>query len=274
MKNIARLLALLLVLTLVFSLVACQGGTSRNKKDKDDDDDKEEVVDTTAEPEAPSDDVPATPEATEEPTEEPSQEIQGSEVVSDNSIVGHYALPMTLESLVAFASEGEELDEDAQMALQLFSGADPFNLLLDINEETFSLSVDEDGLKQTLGDAFLANLPSMLPLLMEMTDEELDAQLASSGMTREQLANIIAGQLNVDELLDGAFGDFDTFSGVYRLDGDKLYVGEYIVAQDGYLVVEADSAKLIIKEVVGLEDEDEEYQKLKALLPWTFTKIG
>ncbi len=275
MKTLTKLLALLLVLLLVFSLAACQGGTS-SKKDKDEDDKKvteKEAEDeaTTAEPA----ETPSEPEQTEEPDEptEPSQEVQGSEVVSNASIVGKYTLPMTIDALAEFAYDGE-LDENGQMAMEFFAGAEPFNLTLDIAENTFTLSVDAESMKKSLGDAFLANLPAHLAEMMDMTDEELDAQLAASGMTREQFMEILLSQIDVEDLIGSAFEDLDKFTGVYRLEGDKLYVGEFVTATDGYLVVEYDAAKLIIKEVVGLENEDPQYQKLVGLLPWTFTKIG
>ena len=242
MKKITKLLALLLVLTLVFALVACQNGTSK-KSDKDDKDDKDDK----------------TSDVTDPPVAAPT-------------IEGKYTTILDIETLMGIAGANEDADEDQiEMVKQLLEGAKGVTMNMELTADNkFSAAMDEQSMKD-LVNVMLGNMATVLPAMMGMTDEEFDAALAEQGMTRDDFAAAMAEQLDTEDMFDTSEMNM---SGTYRLDGDKLYVTKDGEEEDtnSYWVVEVTEKALIIKEVVG--EDGVAPEGAEALLPWTFNRVG
>ena len=225
MKKMTKLLALLLVVVMVFSLAACKDSKSGNKDSKE----KEEPV----------------------------------------TIVGKYQGVMTPEMLKTINGA----DGDAEKMMMLMEGWKGMVFVFEFTEDNkYTLSVDKSSLDD-LVEVMKKNMADHLAELNDMTEEELEAKLAEENMTREDVVDILLGDVSGEDVVDT---DEMTSSGTYRLEDNKLYLiseDEDEEDVDNYMVIELTKDTLVLKEFVK-EDQDEDDQAMnEKLLPWTFNRV-
>ena len=225
MKKMTKLLALLLVVVMVFSLAACKDSKSGNKDSKE----KEEPV----------------------------------------TIVGKYQGVMTPEMLKTINGA----DGNAEQMMMLMEGWKGMVFIFEFTEDNkYTLSVDKSSLDD-LVETMKKNMADHLAELTDMTEEELEAKLAEENMTREDVVDMMLGDVSGEDVVDT---DEMTSSGTYRLEDNKLYLiseDEDEEDVDNYMVIELTKDTLVLKEFVK-EDQDEDDQALnEKLLPWTFNRV-
>lgn len=225
MKKMTKLLALLLVVVMVFSLAACKDSKSGNKDSKE----KEEPV----------------------------------------TIVGKYQGVMTPEMVKTINGA----DDDAEKMMMLMEGWKGMVFIFEFTEDNkYTLSVDKSSLDDMV-EVMKKNMADHLAELNDMTEEELEAKLAEENMTREDVVDILLGDVSGEDVVDT---DEMTSSGTYRLEDNKLYLiseDEDEEDVDNYMVIELTKDTLVLKELVK-EDQDEEDTALnEKLLPWTFNRV-
>ncbi len=225
MKKMTKLLALLLVVVMVFSLAACKDSKSGNKDSKE----KEEPV----------------------------------------TIVGKYQGVMTPEMLKTINGA----DGNAEQMMMLMEGWKGMVFIFEFTEDNkYTLSVDKSSLDD-LVEVMKKNMADHLAELNDMTEEELEAKLAEANMTREDVVDMMLGDVSGEDVVDT---DEMTSSGTYRLEDNKLYLiseDEDEEDVDNYMVIELTKDTLVLKEFVK-EDQDEDDQAMnEKLLPWTFNRV-
>ena len=184
----------------------------------------------------------------------------------DGKSLGKYAAPISIQTLMGAVEGGEE---EMEAYGQLFEGAEDMIMFFEFFEDNkVRFSIDPDSAK-ALMETMVRNLPTVLPAMMGMSDEEFEEYLTASGMTMDDFVAAVSEALSPEDLLDT---DEMGAEGTYRLDGDKLYItaeGEE-ENTDSYMIVEFTDDTFTIKEMVGDQEGMEEYE---ALLPWTFTRV-
>lgn len=76
-----------------------------------------------------------------------------------------------------------------------------------------------------------------------------------------------------EEASDDQFMEEMSFSGKYRLDGDKLYLSDSVDTapdESSYAVLEIKDGTMSITDITGMDEEDEE---LRQVLPLVFTRV-
>ncbi len=154
MKKMTKLLALLLVVVMVFSLAACKDSKSGNKDSKE----KEEPV----------------------------------------TIVGKYQGVMTPEMLKTINGA----DGNAEQMMMLMEGWKGMVFIFEFTEDNkYTLSVDKSSLDD-LVEVMKKNMADHLAELNDMTEEELEAKLAEANMTREDVVDMMLGDVSGEDVVD------------------------------------------------------------------------
>ncbi len=267
MKTISKLLAILLVLALIFSLVAC--GDSKKSKNRDDDKDdssKSEVEEDDDEDDEEDDTEEETTEAEPDPTE-PSE--------APASVVGTWKYGFDVTKFIGAMAEKDEenLSESfISFMTKMFEG-ETFVLVMDLGEDnTFVMSIDEEEMQKTLESVKARSAeyaPELLAYVCEIsgtTVEEFEALMTSQGITMDDFAAMVSAQIDVEQLLKQMTEKMTDNKGTYLFENGELNVTMEDGEQITYMV-ELDSDTLTILDAVGANvDIPEE------LLPWIFTK--
>lgn len=187
--------------------------------------------------------------------------------------VGKWQSELRAEDMMKVAAaNGESTDSDSAQAAKKMMGDSTIKVTLELTADNkIIFAPDKESLK-ALADQMIANLPSMIPELTGMSQEELEQKLQEKGMTMDQLVEALKSQFNVEDMFDEI--DDANVTGVYEIEGDKIFLGEEgkSVDKNTYVVFALDGNKLTLKEIVG--DAGETVDGMKALLPWEFTRIG
>ena len=265
MKKITKLLALLLVLAMVFSLAACNG----RKSETADKDDKDETTKVDDKAEDKTDDK--TDDKSDDSQKETDPENEGDPQVPTEqtaSIVGKYEGTISVEMLSSM--NGDEVDEDTQQFIDALEGWEGMTMVLELSaDNTYTISVDKESMKGMF-EAMKNYFSEHLAEIMGMTEEEFDEALEAEGTTREEVLELIVGQFDAEEMFNTE--DMNA-SGTYRLEGDKLYLlSDEEGSEETSATVELTKDALIIKDVDT--DDDEAKEGLKKVLPWTLEKVG
>ncbi len=230
MKNIKKILALLLALAMVFTLCAC----GYDADDDDDDDDKGSKVHAS---------------------DKDKSKDKDKKVSAEELIVGDWETEINMiDAMEMMGYEGfDELTEYFDF------GKIDYVMVFSFDEDgeyELHMTADADVLKKVLRDG-------MVKLLEESLEGYTIADAAAEeGMTEDEL---------LDALIEQSFGDiddmvnFNSYSGTYEIDGDKLILdGE----EDSYDVFEVDEDELtFVKSYVDGEKED------NPLYPLTFDRV-
>ena len=284
MKKFSRVLALLLVLVMAFSLAACSAddkaspNTTAAPETKAPD---TQPANTEAlapqETKAPATETPATeaPETEPPATEAPETEKPGTEASlperDDSPIYGVYEGELDLDKMMEL-SAGELSEDDAALYGKLFDGCDPIKIFMEFsNGQRIHLGLDKDsfgGIMETM----LKNLPEVLAEMFGMSMEELEELLQAQDMTMDDFMTMMAEEMNPEELF--AAGEMD-MTGTYRLDGETLYITPDNDDQEiTRMRVLVDDEILIIIEIHSGEEDEEVPEQLLSLLPWIFVKTS
>ena len=143
------------------------------------------------------------------------------------------------------AAMGEDLSEAGIDGMVV-----PMNLEFD--DGKVAVSFDADEMRDIMEDVFVSMLGG---------EDEFEALLEMSGMSKEDALDEMMSEFNSDEM---------SMKGVYELDGDKLYLGDEEIDKDEYAVIDLSAKKLVIKEIVGVDDS--ELGSFAEMLPLTFKK--
>ena len=148
----------------------------------------------------------------------------------------------------------------AEIDLKEFMGEDlgeididelPVELILEFGDDgNFDMTMSADKAIDVLYDVLVEMLGG---------EDAMEAFLEESGTTKEDFVGEMIGEI-----------ESESMKGVYELDGDKLYLGEDKIEKGNYAVIELSAKKLVLKEVVGAEDED--LGGFAEMLPLTFKK--
>ncbi len=258
MKTISKLLAILLVLALIFSLVAC--GEAKKSEDKE----TESIEETSA--------------ATEEITETTEAPTEETELASKDDIVGVWKYEMEFAAALEQmqkqnqdpAGAGDTEKAENTMMYHLLSGLFSdmsVTLVLELGEDgTYTANIDKSA-REEINTRVQERLPELLPEMISsitgMTREELEAQLAGSDMTMDDMIDQYMKEFNTDELFNLP---------------DALETGTY-VCEDGKLVLTSkDGKESVMKiELSGdtlsiIEIEGAEGDAPEGLFPLVFTR--
>ena len=190
------------------------------------------------------------------------------------TIVGTWRYTIDFEQ--ALASSGESADLSALGAMgegfaDLFKGLSMV-VVLDLREDgTFTFSFDEasvkaavDGMISKMGEI----LPSLIASMSGMSEEEFMAALAEAGMTMEDLIQQSMAQVNTEDITKEL--QASSKEGTYRYQDGKLYLTgkDEEEKNDQYLVVELSANEL--KVVSASENVD--FEEFKNFLPMVFTR--
>lgn len=166
------------------------------------------------------------------PTEAPVTELPETE--APVTIVGCWKYDVDFHKVMGLALAQSDSSDDATSALlteyipRIYDGVS-FILVMDLKEDgSFVLTIDEDALNATAGklDENLAEvIPDLLVSMTGMTREGLEAQLAASGMTMDDLIAQFGSQFNSEAMLESI--KIPTTSGTYTYeDGVLLLTSE------------------------------------------------
>lgn len=186
------------------------------------------------------------------------------------SPVGKWVSELAVADMIKASGESSE-GMDAESMKQLF-GDSTVKVNLELTSDgKIILTPDKDSFK-ALFEKMTENIADLLPTMFNVSPEKLDEMLQAKGMTKEQLVEQVKGQFNPDEM----FGNLDesAVTGVYEIDGDKIYLGEEgkTVDKNTYIVFTLSGNKLTLKDLVGSIGED--LDGMKAMFPWEFTYVG
>ncbi len=288
MKKLAKLLALVLALTLILTFAACKG--------------KEEVKAPAAAPgteanvpatEAPASEAPATEApATEAPvTEAPATEAPATEAPVteapvpateapnvdpgsfeiDPALVGVWESELDLSEILEIS--GADADPESLEMFSLLTGNSPLRVHFEFTADgvtTFSL--DKESVHE-MYEAIFENLPTILPGLYGVSQEEFEQLLQAQNMSMDDYIELMRSQLKEEDMMS-SIGEATT-TGYYTVSGNRLYVSDdpnQLGAESNYMVFSISGSKLTLEEFVG--GDSEALEGIKQLLPWEFTRIG
>ncbi len=222
MKTISRLLAILLVLAMVFTLVAC--GDSKKDKDKDDKDDssKSEVDDRDDIKDDDKDDKDDDKDPTAaEPTEEPTEPAERDDIVG--TWEGELVFLKVLDAQDTFLK-----DPNAEYYRRVLEGVS-VTMVVDFKaDDTFTMLVDEDSIQNSIA------------MIKKGFAEVLPDLFAAQGMSPEQFEDYLTSMnMTVDELVDRMF---DAQKLVDQMKPPETKNGTYTY-EDGELTMTDDAGK-------------------------------
>ena len=268
MKAFKKVLALLLVLSLVLVMTACgdsddddssKKGESRKASSSQNDDEKTTpTADPTDEPTPePTDDPTPAPTAdpTSEPTPVPTQIPSGpvsGDPVSYNDIKGVWKCDLNLDA----SQFGEMYDDSAAQIFEIFTkfGYSPvIKLHLEINFETeedavMTYEMDGSELGKAMKEMFSTEegLLNFYAAAMGMDADSIKSLLAMSGMSVSDLA----AQLDVDELMD-ELHETDEKDFEYKITNNEI-----IMSDDAQVTLVYDSSANVLRFKVDPNSSD------------------
>lgn len=284
MKRFAKLIALILVLILALSLAACQkqeevkAPTAPGQQNPIPAESEAPATEAPVVTDAPKTEAPETeaPETEAPKTEAPETEAPETEAPqpvnpgNNADLVGFWQSEISWEQLMEMSGNDSE---DGSMDV-FFALVGDNNLCMDLEfsaDGTLTFSLDRAS-AEAMVDAMFENLPTMLPTILGVSQEELEATLQAQGMTMDDFVELMIGQLDKDSMLEG-FEDSST-TGTYVVDGDRIYVceeGGTIDTNSNYMVYTLSGDTLTLVELVG---SGEDLGGIEKLLPWVFTRFS
>ncbi len=260
MKKLTKILALVLALALLFSLAACgssnpDGEREKRAYDRDETKTTEETAVT----------YPS------ELTEETAIPTELTEQIENDEIVGTWKYDMQMEKLLDAAQKMDEIPAEFNGMMDvltvLYDGI-VITLVMDLKEDkTCTVSAEEASLQEAakvIEERLPAFLPDLLTVMTGMTREELEEQLAASGMTVDEFIAVAASQITADQLLASMTPPVRT--GTYAYEEDKLT----LTYEDGSKVVytvELNGDELTVSAIEGSASEYPE-----GILPMVFVR--
>ena len=196
-----------------------------------------------------------------------------TEAAKEATIVGNWKYVLDFSSIVeSTMKEAIESADDDQQAMygELFKCFNNISMDMYMNfgeDGKVKLDLDEDSAKAAI-EKIKNNVTDSLPNIFKTLGiDDLDAYLKSSGKTKDELTETLTSSFDVDSFAD------KNISGVYRLDGNKLYItneGEKEDA-DSYMVIELTPDTLKFIEAKGSIDTMESFDNV--LFPMIFVRV-
>lgn len=237
MKNISRIVALLLVALMVAAFASCgeSAPVSNMSSNSNSAPETSSIVETTAAPEA--------------------------------SIVGSWKYTFVMDTLIDKQRDeilDEAEDDEKEMYEEIFKAFKgvPIDIVMTFTEDNkYTFEADEDSVKNAT-TTIKENLIKYIPKIIKALGYEYDEYFEIAETTEEELAN------NILESFDDDLLTPKSSSGIYSVEGDKLYTNEN---KSSYCGFELTNDTFTITDIVGndlsfSEDKD-------VLLPMEFTRV-
>ncbi len=255
MKKTFRLFAILLALAMLFSMTACgEDGAASEQREKRAYDNSETALVTEA------------TEATEN-SSEATEERKAPE-----EIVGAWKYDVDMEKLLKLMWEMDDGREEQsgmeEIMTELYDGLF-MTVVLDLKEDgTYEFAIGADSLKEiaaTISERLPAVFPELFAAMTGMTREELEAQLAESGMTMDDVLAQFSDVFSAETIIKSM--ETETRTGDYSYEEGALIITNADGKQTK-IIVEVSGDTLTISQIEGKEDDIPE-----GILPVVFVRF-
>ncbi len=291
MQTMKKLTALMLALSLIFTLSACSGSSGKNNIFDTKGTEAAQKTEPTSEEtkkatEKATESAVTTPVTEPTTTEAPAttKEIDpndpfaaiGSPAI-DAAFVGTWTYLLDYATLMeASAGELEQLDEMTRSMVEAFRDLE-LEVMLDLRADgTCTFGIDEDSARAAVETIIPQMSEIIIPLMLNMygmTEEELAAALEEQGSSmeefKEQMMTAMQEQLDPEDMV--ASMTESTQNGFWRYQDGKLYIVEEgeSVDTDQYMTVELSGNTLTVTGLPNADANEEMYEKM---LPMIFTR--
>ena len=228
MKNVKKLLALLLAMAMLFALCACDDDTK-----KDDKDDKKDPQTTQA--------ANADPSASTAPSTTPTQNnTDKDDTLTAQKLEGEWAATLDLDAMAYMM--GEEVAIYDELGINL--GKCTLDMTFANGEATIKSSSMADwyvDMMETVidwcyeGDNMLKLVAKMMSTDgEEYTPADIEAMLAEEGSTIDDVLDEYFGEVDLDELAEMLAAEMEDETTDYELNGDQLIFDDDSVCTISY----------------------------------------